>query len=78
MSGLEFIVRGQAMDTQALLANAERVIRQWDENTWRARNAPQRVAKPFAVPGSADLCAAMAVKAGWTHVAVVEVITGKK
>lgn len=50
----------------------------WDEASWLRKNALRRVARAYVVPSAADLCRDMALKAGWTHVRVRELIKGAK
>lgn len=44
----------------------------WDEEHWLMNAGRKPVAKPFSIPEAAQQCKALAEKAGWLRVEVVE------
>lgn len=49
-----------------------------DEYTtsWKRKNKRKRIGRPYPLASSADVCAELAVKAGWLDVVVEEVMKG--
>lgn len=55
----------------------ERAPAEWAEASWRSATKPTAVhSKPYAIESSAQLCAELARKQGWTDVEVVEILKG--
>jgi len=59
------------------LRSKEREPKPWDELAWRTKTKPKRIAKHYQVPEAAEVCRALAVKAGWLEVRVTELKKSK-
>lgn len=50
-------------------------VKPFDENEWRTKTKKKRVAKPYSLRPAASQCADLAIKAGWTEVEVVDLVS---
>lgn len=55
----------------------EKLLAVWSQDAFMAASRPKRVrSKPYELVSAAELCAALAVKAGWLRVRVDELMKG--